>query len=232
MYGTHAVIAAVKNSIRKIDKIYCLQKQAIELEKKIKPRQLEIEVVSLDFIVKKIGQGHPHQGIIALVSTIFKNNIDELDFEHGQDRIIILDQISDPQNVGAIIRSATAFGFNKIILPKDNAPDENASIAKAACGCLELVQVAKVTSLQNTIKTLKNKGFWVVGLTADGSDEIDKVIDIEKIAVIVGSEAKGMRKLTTHSCDFLVKIPISGKLESLNASNAASIIFYLLRNFN
>lgn len=228
MYGTHAVISASKNKNRKIHKIYCLSKQYDNIKKHI--THIKVEIITNDFITKKIGHGHAHQGVIALVDTIFKNSIEELDFASKIDRIVILDQISDPQNIGAIIRSAAAFGINKLILTEDNSPDENASIAKTACGCLELVEVAKVTNLKNTITKLKKQGFWISGLDARGKNNIGEISKIDKIAIIIGSEDKGMRKLTSENCDFLVKIPISKNVESLNASNAGSIMFYLLQN--
>lgn len=228
IYGTYAVIAASQNKDRNVKKIFCLSKQEQILKQNIK--NYPIEVVDNNFITQKIGKDHLHQGVIALVDSVFKKNIEELKFATGKDRIVILDQICDPQNIGAIIRSAAAFGIDKIIMPKDNAPDENATIAKTACGCLELVQVAKVTNLQQSIKYLKDNGFWIVGLDAKGNQNIDQIINIDKIAIIIGSEGKGMRKLTSQSCDFLVSIPISSKVESLNASNASSIIFYLLNN--
>jgi len=226
MYGIHAVLAATKNNNRSVEKIFCLQKFADEYKNKLKNH--DVEIVQNDFIIRKVGKDQPHQGVIALVSTIFKSSIDELNFSPVKDRVVILDQISDPQNIGAIIRSAAAFNIDKIILPKDNAPDENASIAKAASGCLELVQIAKVTNIKHTIEALKNKGFWIVGLDSNGKSNLKEVVDIDKVAIIIGSEGKGMRKLTSESCDFLTKIPISDKVESLNASNAASIIFHLL----
>ena len=166
---------------------------------------------------------------MALVDSIFKNKIEDLDFTDGKDRIVILDQVTDPQNIGAIIRSAAAFGINKLILPSDNAPDENAGIAKAACGCLELIQIAKVTNIKNTIEKLKKMDFWIAGLDTDGKGDINDISEIDKLAIIIGSEGKGMRRLTLTHCDFLIKIPISKQVESLNASNAASIIFYLLK---
>jgi 23S rRNA (guanosine2251-2'-O)-methyltransferase len=227
MYGTHAVVAAANNKDRYIKQIYCLTRQEDELKKKIP--HLPIEVVQNDFITKKIGKDLAHQGVIALVSTIFKNGVESLDLSSAKEKVVILDQISDPQNIGAIIRSAAAFGIKKIILPSDNAPDENATIAKTACGCLELVEVAKVTNLKSAIDKLKSQGFWIAGLDAAGDTNTDNLNDIDKIAVVIGSEGKGMRRLTSESCDFLVQIPISKDVESLNASNAASIIFYLLR---
>lgn len=226
MYGTHAVLSATRNSKREIKKIFCLPRFAEEFKDKLKNHDLEI--VQNDFILKKIGKDQPHQGVIALVSSIFKNGIDELKFSPTKDRVVILDQISDPQNIGAIIRSAAAFNIDKVILPKDNAPDENATIAKAASGCLELVQVAKVTNIKQTIEALKNKGFWIVGLDSKGQNNLTEIVNIDKVAIIIGSEGKGMRKLTSEACDFLIKIQISDQVESLNASNAASIIFYLL----
>ena len=227
MYGQHAVLAAARNNNRTIKQIYCLQRQLPELQEKL-PHS-NIEVVQNDFITKKIGRDQAHQGVIALVDSIFKNRIEDLDFTDGKDRIVILDQVTDPQNIGAIIRSAAAFGINKLILPSDNAPDENAGIAKAACGCLELMQIAKVTNIKNTIERLKKMDFWIAGLDACGQGNINDISEIDKLAIIIGSEGKGMRRLTSTHCDFLIKIPISEHVESLNASNAASIIFYLLK---
>ncbi|MFK7973366.1 MAG: 23S rRNA (guanosine(2251)-2'-O)-methyltransferase RlmB [Rickettsiaceae bacterium] len=230
IFGTHAVIAAANNPRRKVINIFCLSKQLHTLKSFIK--NYELIVVDANFIINNIGQDKIHQGVIALVDTVFKNGINELDFTPSRDRVAILDQIVDPQNVGAIIRSAAAFGFNKIIVAKDNAPDENSTIAKAACGCLELVQITKVVNINKTILDLKNRGFWIVGLDTNGQENLEPVKDIEKIAVIIGSEHKGMRQLTRQSCDFLIKIPISHQVESLNASNAASIIFHSLHNLN
>ena len=102
-------------------------------------------------------------------------------------------------------------------------------VLKAPNGCLELMQIAKVTNIKNTIKKLKKMDFWIAGLDADGKGDINDISEIDKLAIIIGSEGKGMRRLTLTHCDFLIKIPISKQVESLNASNAASIIFYLLK---
>jgi len=226
MYGKHAVFAAINNNNRNVEKIYCLEKTFLEFKNKL--HNFNAEIVSADFINKKIGAGQPHQGILALVHSVFLNNINELDFTNNIDRVVILDQITDPQNIGAIIRSAAAFGITKLILPADNTPEENAAIAKAASGSLELVQIVKVTNIKTTIEILKRKDFWIAGLDLDGKDNLLSLAEFNKIAIIIGSEGKGMRRLTTESCDFLIKIPISSKVESLNASNAASIIFHAI----
>jgi 23S rRNA (guanosine2251-2'-O)-methyltransferase len=226
MYGKHAVFAAINNNNRNVEKIYCLEKTFLEFKNKL--HNFNAEIVSADFINKKIGAGQPHQGILALVHSVFLNNINELDFTKNIDIVVILDQITDPQNIGAIIRSASAFGITKLILPADNTPEENAAIAKAASGSLELVQIVKVTNIKTTIEILKRKDFWIAGLDLDGKDNLLSLAEFNKIAIIIGSEGKGMRRLTTESCDFLIKIPISSKVESLNASNAASIIFHAI----
>lgn len=226
MYGKHSVLAAVKNPKRTIEKIYCLKKTFLEFQDTLNNHN--VEIISADFINKKIGLGQPHQGILALVRSVFLNNVTELDFSKEIDRVAILDQVTDSQNIGAIIRSAAAFGITKLILPTDHAPEENAAIAKAASGCLEIIQIAKVTNIKTIIDTLKKKQFWIAGLDINGKDKLSNLSGINKIAVIIGSEKKGMRRLTTESCDFLIKIPISDKVESLNASNAASIIFHAI----
>ena len=229
MYGKHAVLAAIKNPDRVIYKIYCtnsfyksskhlLEKQTI-LER--------LEIVDNQFIDNKLKISATHQGVIAFVGTKYLNTIEEFKFNTTSDKIAVLDQITDPQNIGTIIRSAAAFGITKLIMPKDNSPDENASIAKTACGCLELVQIAKVTNLRQSLTKLKNQGFWVVGMDINGNQDINLVKNLEKIIIIIGSEGKGMRNLTSKSCDYLLNIPISPKVESLNAASAASIIFYL-----
>lgn len=229
MYGKHAVFAAINNPKRAIKKIYCTEKLLIDINLFLKKRQdiVPIEIVNNDFIKNKLKSEAAHQGVIALVKSNNLQEIDNLTFEAEKDRVVILDQITDPQNIGTIIRSAAAFGINKMILPKDNTPEENASIAKTACGCLELLQIARVTNLNQTIKKLKNQGFWVVGMDGKGSEDFSVVKNIDKIAIIIGSEDTGMRRLTSESCDYHIRIPISSQVESLNAASAASIVFYM-----
>lgn len=229
MYGKHAVFAAIQNPKRVIRKIYCTEKLLTDINLVLKKRQdlVPIEIVNNDFIKNKLRSEATHQGIMALVKSNSLQEIDNLTFEAGKDRVVILDQITDPQNIGTIIRSAAAFGINKMILPKDNTPEENASIAKTASGCLELVQIARVTNLNQTIKKLKNQGFWVVGMDGKGSEDFSVVKNLDKIAIIIGSEDTGMRRLTSESCDYHLRIPISSKVESLNAASAASIVFYM-----
>jgi 23S rRNA (guanosine2251-2'-O)-methyltransferase len=227
MYGKHAVLAALKNKNRQIKQIFCTQKIWDEHQKLLS--KFKTDIVQNEFLNKKIGKDQTHQGIIALVESIFLKKIDDFTFNNQIDRIAVLDQITDPQNIGAIIRSAAAFGITKLVMPQDNMPEENGSIAKAACGCLELLEIAKVVNLKSALDKLKNWGFWIVGLDIDGTDDMEEPAKIDKLVIVIGSEGKGMRRQTRESCDFLTKIPISEEVESLNASNAASIAFYAFR---
>lgn len=226
MYGKHAVFAALKNKNRQIKQIFCTSKVWDENQKLFS--KFPTEIVQNEFLNKKVGKDQAHQGIIALVESIFLRNITDFKFNEYIDRIVVLDQITDPQNIGAIIRSAAAFGITKLVMPSDNMPDENGSIAKAACGCLELVEIVKVVNLKSSLDKFKKMGFWVVGLDTEGTDDIASNAETDKLVIVIGSEGKGMRRQTREACDFLVKIPIADTVESLNASNAASIVFYIL----
>lgn len=224
MYGTHAVLAAIKNTNRKIRKIWLTKKTIDKL--KVGDIDIPYSIVDNAELSKITNCEKNHQGMAAEVETIFNPNTKNISLNQPNCKMVILDQIKDPQNIGAIIRSAAAFGINKIILPQDNCPNENAVIAKAACGNLEIVQIYQCTNLNNFFKELKKEGYWIAGLDGYGNNKISDLHNIDKLALIIGSEDKGMRKLTTESCDFLVKIPISENVESLNASCAASVIFY------
>ncbi|NRB10495.1 MAG: RNA methyltransferase, partial [Rickettsiaceae bacterium] len=190
MYGRHVVLSALNNKKRQIHNIYCTKKIYNEYEKQL--NNFTVQIVTNDILYKKLGKDVTHQGIIAYVNPIFSVSLDDLSLGNNQDRILILDQITDPQNIGSIFRSAAAFGINKAIITDNNTPDENAIIAKAASGCLELMQIIKVKNLKSTVDFLKKKQFWVAGLDIAGKDSIKNVTTTKKLALIIGSEGKGM----------------------------------------
>ena len=205
IYGKHPVSSALNNPKRQIKNILCTQ-EVFDINKKLISTRF-YKIVNNN-ILSKLLKNQMHQGIAAKVKPIFSYNIEDIDIKSPKCKIVILDQITDPQNTGAIIRSAAAFDINAIILPIDNSPNENGTIAKAACGTLELIPIIKVTNLRSCINYLKNHGFW-----------------------IFGSEDKCIRRLVEETCDYLAKIPICKRVESLNVSNAASIIFHLLYKY-
>lgn len=230
MYGKHAVLAALANPKRSIENIFCTQEVFNNNQNLISKNKFQ--VVTNEFFTKILGQNQPHQGIMAKLYSIFSNDFDDIDFQSKNSTIAILDQITDPQNIGAIIRSAAAFQINNIIMPNNNTPNENATIAKAASGTLELVKVIKVTNLRNTMESLKKKGFWIIGLDGKAENNFNKGLITNKTAIVLGSEYTGLRRLTKETCDHLIKIPMSSTVESLNVSNAAAIIFSQLYNIN
>jgi 23S rRNA (guanosine2251-2'-O)-methyltransferase len=226
IFGKHAALAALNNDNRVVNNVLCTQEMFDAHSNVISKHPYKITTNSI--INDTLAFKQIHQGIIVRVKSIFQSNISELDLENPKIKLAILDQITDPQNIGAIIRSAAAFNINTIIMPSDNTPDENATIAKTACGCLELVQIIKVTNLKSTMDYLKKQGFWIVGLDSSSNTIFNKQIVSDRMAIVLGSEDTGPRRLTKEACDFLTKIPMSSEVESLNVSNAAAIVFYEL----
>ena len=140
--------------------------------------------------------------------------------------VLFLDQVTDPQNIGAIIRSCVAFDTLALIMQDKNSPAESGAMAKASAGMIEHLPLCHVTNLSRAIQQLKTAGFWTVGMDGYAKNTIDKIEKSGKTAIIMGSEGKGMRRLVEEACDITVKLPISPKVESLNVSTAAAIALY------
>ena len=165
-----------------------------------------------------------HQGIIIDMEDYQYTPLSKI-LEKEYDKVLILDHILDPHNFGAIIRTAVAAGFNAIIIPNDRQVLVNSTVVKTSVGAVFDIDIVLVTNLNNTIKTLKDNGFWIYGTVMDGEDYTS--VDYNgKVCLIIGNEEKGMSKLVKESCDFLITIPISSKIDSLNASVAAGILIY------
>ena len=143
--------------------------------------------------------------------------------------LAILDQVTDPHNVGAILRSASAFGVDGVIMQKKHAPSLNGVLAKTACGAVEHIPVAKATNISRTVKELQDEGFYVMGLDEHTKKDIGDFSKTDKIVIILGSEGDGIRRLVKESCDELVRLPTQGAIASLNVSNAAAVAFYALK---
>ena len=165
-----------------------------------------------------------HQGIIIDMEDYQYTPLDKV-LKRGDDKILILDHILDPHNFGAIIRTAVAAEFNAIIIPNDRQVLVNSTVVKTSVGALFDIDIVLVTNLNNTIKTLKDDGFWIYGTVMNGEDYRDVDYD-GKTCLIIGNEEKGISKLVKENCDFLVTIPINSKIDSLNASVAAGILMY------
>jgi len=166
-----------------------------------------------------------HQGVILEVRDFNYSSLDEIIDNKDRCFVLILDHLEDPHNLGAIVRTCEASGVDGIILPINRSVSVNETVMKTSVGALYNVKISQVTNLNNTIKYLKKKGFWIIGADMDG-ENYSSMKYPEKCALIIGSEGFGMTRLVKESCDFVVSIPMHGKVNSLNASVAAGILVY------
>lgn len=220
IYGRHAVEAAINNPNRKIEEIYCSKKDFENTKRKA--NGIRVRIIEKEGF-KKLLPNAASQDIAALVHPIKAYHI-----PNEASKLVILDKVTDPQNLGSVLRSAAAFGIDGIIYSKDGGAGESGAVAKAASGALDIVPLIEITNISNTIKELKKEGFWIIGMDGTAKDYISsqkKLFD-GKVAIIMGSEGNGLRDLVKKNCDLLVKIPIKPHMESLNVSNAASIAMY------
>ena len=172
--------------------------------------------------------GSVHQGIAVECGPLEQPSLQEWLAEKIDKPLLLLDQITDPHNVGAILRSAAAFDAGAVILTDRNAPQESSVMAKAASGAMEAVPLISVTNLAQAMDLVKKSGYWVAGLDGHAKQSIHEAKLDAKTALVLGAEGEGMRRLTAEKCDFLVRLPMSGRMESLNVSNAAAVALYEL----
>ena len=220
IYGKHPAEAALKNPKRKIYQVM-VTRNTWNLFKEILPTHAE--VCDDRKISQTVGQDAVHQGIAVLVGSLNDGGLEKT--ELGS-LVVVLDQVQDPHNVGAVMRSASAFGASTVINTFRNSPPEGGVLAKSASGAMEMVRYIRVRNLADAITYLKQEGFWVIGLDADGAEKIDIVQKYEKLALVMGAEGKGLRQKTKEYCDLITSIPIRREQESLNISNAAAIALY------
>ncbi|MBF0327043.1 MAG: 23S rRNA (guanosine(2251)-2'-O)-methyltransferase RlmB [Alphaproteobacteria bacterium] len=225
LYGVHAVSAALDNPARKLRRLL----MSAEMAKSLPNRQGEVvERAELD---RHLPPGAVHQGIAALVDPLPEIGLEDIARQgQMQERavVVLLDQVTDPHNVGAIMRSAAAFGALAVIAPDRHAPDETGTLAKSASGALERMPLVRVTNLVRALETLKAHGFWVAGLAGEAKDTLAGAKLSGRVALVLGAEGDGLRRLTREHCDLLVRLPMTGEMESLNVSNAAAVALYEL----
>ena len=230
IYGNHPVKSALLSSNRSCYLICTTEKKFDYWNNFLIDNKIDIKIVLLEpFELDKISNSNNHQGIIIFASKIVKKKLSEYlkNLSVKKTKILILDQLNDPQNVGSIIRSAFAFNFDAVCLLKNNSPIETPSLIKASAGEIDKIQILEIGNLVQEIKVLKKQNFFIYGLDGQGDktiEELDKTDD--RIALIVGAEGKGLRNLTKQNVDEIIKIDINSKCNSLNASNAATVAMY------
>ena len=240
IFGTHAVYAAIKNSSRKHTKLFVNQNQREALPQEMQNLVPEINELHNKEMFKMFGNESNHQGIVLRTSKLEQPKIDKIVEENKHKKsnvIVMLDHVTDPSNVGSIMRSCALFNCKTIIVSKDNAPNITATMAKAASGALEVINYLTVVNLSRTIIQLKKNNYWIYGFDSNKNNNFKKLDLPKKCVLVFGSEGKGLRQLTKKECDTILSIP-TGKvdflnIDSLNVSNACSIALYehFINNF-
>jgi len=235
LFGMHAVSQAWMNPKRHIHELYITDKALDSFDSALKSARAQglkrpdpqiIEKSALDSVLP---QGSVHQGIGLNCQALEEMDVDDIiRAEAPKERSILmmLDQVTDPHNVGAIIRSAAAFGAGGMIMQKKHAPDLRGVLAKTACGGVEHVPVAYETNLTRSIETLQEAGYFAIGLAEEGTQSLNDFKTHEKLVIVLGAEGDGLRRLIREQCDSLVALPTQPPIGSLNVSNAAVVALY------
>ncbi len=226
LYGRHPVTLALSNPRRKIKELY-MTKGA--LDGIHIPSDIPVRVVPREQLDSLVGKDAVHQGVVAKCAQLDTYTIEDLINDTASNKktlVVILDQVTDPHNIGAILRSATAFFAAAVIVPEAGTPEETGVLAKSASGALELTPYIRVSNLSRAMDILKKNGFWCIGLDGYASHTIYETKLPDKCVVVMGSEGNGLRRLTAEKCDDTVKLPMDTRVESLNVSNACAVTLY------
>ena len=230
--GRNSVLELL-NSDRDINKLYVQKGEKHGSINKIIALAKEKRIVITEMEKSKmdtISETHNHQGVIAVVPPFNYCEVEDiLDYAKSKNEkafVLILDGIEDVHNLGSIIRTAETAGVHGIIIPKRRAAAVNATVSKTSAGAVEYMKIARVNNLADTMRNLKEQGLWIIGTDMDTETEYDKQDYTGDIAIVIGSEGFGMSKIVKDNCDFLIKIPMKGKITSLNASVSAGIVIY------
>ena len=222
IWGIHPVEAALANPERQAIELLATENAASRLP----PGHMKARIVTAKEIDDRLPPGSVHQGLALRAEPLEPAVLEDL-IEDGVERIVVLDQVSDPHNLGAIYRSAAAFGFGAIVLQTRNAPPITGIVAKSAVGAVETVREARVVNISRALEQLGEAGYHTVGLAGEGTADIARAVSgAVKLAIVLGAEGPGLRPGVAKACAELARIPISPVMESLNVSNAAAIAFY------
>ncbi|MGD1457042.1 23S rRNA (guanosine(2251)-2'-O)-methyltransferase RlmB [Vibrio harveyi] len=232
IYGIHAVKAVLEREPERFIEAFVLKGRQ---DDRLMPILNDLQVcgVSIQQMTRKTlddkARGANHQGIIARVKPakqLNENDIDGILAQHESPLLLVLDGVTDPHNLGACLRNADAAGVAAIIVPKDRSAPMNATVSKVACGAAEVVPLIRVTNLARTMRTLQEQGIWFVGTAGEATQDIYQAKLTGPLAIVMGAEGDGMRRLTRETCDDLIKIPMAGSVSSLNVSVASGICLF------
>jgi len=223
-WGKHAVAAALDNPDRKVLKAWATREAAGFMQF---PADVAVTLADVADLGRLVPHDAPHQGVVVEVEPLEEVWLDAILNEAPEQAVLlVLDQVTDPHNVGAILRSAAAFGAIGIVTQDRHSPPESGALAKAASGALERVPWTRVVNLARALEEIGEAGFWRIGLTGDASSELEDALGPARVALVLGAEGPGLRPNTREHCDALARLPISDAVESLNVSNAAAVALY------
>jgi 23S rRNA (guanosine2251-2'-O)-methyltransferase len=233
IYGRKPVLEVLRSGRRTINRVYLMQgsRDGVlnQIEAHAKAKGIPIGLETRHRMDTMAGNDK-HQGVIAVAEDFKYADLEDL-LDIAKDKnepafVLLLDEIEDPQNLGAILRSADAAGVHGVVIPKNRAAEVNATVVKASAGAADHVPTVKVTNLNDTIKKLKDANVWVVGTDIDATKNFYDYDYRQPVALVIGNEGKGLRRLVKENCDELVRIPMAGKISSLNASVASALLLF------
>lgn len=232
LYGVHACVSALQNPARQVSRIVTTRNAAERITAFITGKHPKPEIMEPRDMDKLLPADATHQGVAIQVAPLPSPVLEDVlaEVKNNPRPFVLLDQVTDPHNVGAILRSAAAFDAAAVVVTRHHAPEETAAMAKAASGAMDLVPLVAVGNLAQAMEIFKKAGYWCIGLDGDAKQTIKEAKLDQKTALVLGAEGKGLRRLTGEQCDLLVRLPISDKMESLNVSNAAAVALYELRS--
>ena len=226
-WGRHAVAAALANPEREVVRLWATREAAQALSI---PGALPVTYADVADLGRLVPRDAPHQGVVAEVERLPERGLAEL-LDQAEDNrpLLVLDHVTDPHNVGAILRSAAAFDALGLVTQDRHAPPESGALAKAASGALETVPWIRVVNLARALEEMAEAGFWRIGLTGEADMLLAEALGPRRIALVLGAEGEGMRQNVEAHCDALARLPIGDRIESLNVSNAAAVALYAAR---
>ena len=223
-WGKHAVAAALDNPERRVLRAWATRESAGFMQF---PDNLAVTFADVADLGRLVPNDAPHQGVVVEVEPLEESWLADLLAEASErSTLLVLDQVTDPHNVGAILRSAAAFGALGIVTQDRHSPPESGALAKAASGALERVPWVRVVNLARALEEIAEAGFWRIGLAGDAEMDLKAALGPPRVALVLGAEGPGMRSNTREHCDALARLPITDAIESLNVSNAAAIALY------
>lgn len=230
LYGLHAVRAALANKQRRVKRAVLTERAAAEIGRPLLGR-VRFEIAAAEAVSRLLPPGAVHQGVALQCEQLPKRDLESVlsGSAEGRRIVVVLDQISDPQNVGAILRTAAAFAVSAAIVQDRHAPPESGVLAKAASGALDIVPYIEVVNIARTLEELGRLGFWRIALAGEGDALLKDAVSDRDVALVLGSEGSGIRRLVRERCDVSAFIAMDTKMESLNVSNAAAVALYELR---